>query len=176
MKFTRSYVSLFAFAMLAFSGCENPKKDIQADVKQEAAVLKENPITTPETNYQNLISAAKDARNSAYCPYSKFAVGAAVLTDKGNIFTGSNVENASYGLTICAERIAIFKAVNAGERNIKAIAIVLDAPDFGAPCGACRQVIYEFGKDADVIMATVNGKYEIKKIKDLLPYAFGLEK
>lgn len=169
----KSSVYFLTLALLVFSGCENPKKCIQADINQEVAVLKE---MVPETNYQNLISAAKDARNNAYCPYSKFAVGAAVLTDKGNIYTGSNVENVSYGLTVCAERIAIFKAVNAGERSIKAIAIVLDAQDFGAPCGACRQVIYEFGKDSDVIMATVNGNYEIKKIKELLPYAFSLDK
>jgi cytidine deaminase len=175
MEFAKKSVSLFALVILAFSGCENPKKDIQADVKQETAVLKEG-APVQDTNYQNLISAAKDAREGAYCPYSKFKVGAAVLTGKGNIFTGCNIENASYGLTVCAERVAIFKAVSAGERNIKAIAIVLEAPDFGAPCGACRQVIYEFGKDADVIMATVNGKYEIKKIKDLLPYAFSLDK
>lgn len=125
--------------------------------------------------YQKLIRIARRARNNAYAPYSRFKVGSAVLTDRGKIYSGCNVENASYGLTNCAERTAIFKAVSDGQRKIKAIAIVLDAPDFGAPCGACRQVIYEFGPQADVIMATVKGKYKIAKISELLPYAFGPE-
>lgn len=128
-----------------------------------------------EKTIQKLIGAAKEAREKAYCPYSKFKVGAALLSESGSIFTGVNVENASYGLTNCAERTAIFKAVSEGIRKFKAIAIVLDAPDFGAPCGACRQVIYEFGPETEVIMATVSGKYKVMKIKDLIPLAFGPE-
>jgi cytidine deaminase len=85
------------------------------------------------------------------------------------------VENASYGLTNCAERTAIFKAISAGQKKIRAIAIASDVPDFDAPCGACRQVIYEFGQDADVVMANLSGKYKIEKISSLLPYAFGPE-
>ena len=122
-----------------------------------------------------LIEEAKKARGKAYCPYSNFQVGAALLTESGKIYTGANVENASYGLTCCAERNAIFKAVLEGDKKIKAIAIVLDAPDFGAPCGACRQVINEFGKDALVIMATVNGKCKVEPMPNLLPYAFNLD-
>lgn len=125
--------------------------------------------------YKDLMNAAAAARSFSYSPYSKFAVGAAVLTDDGKIFTGCNVENASYGLTNCAERTAIFKAVSEGYKKFKAIAIVLDAPNYGAPCGACRQVIYEFGSNIDVIMGTVSGKYEIKKISELIPLAFGPE-
>ncbi|HOW27979.1 MAG TPA: cytidine deaminase [Elusimicrobiota bacterium] len=120
-----------------------------------------------------LLKEAARAREKAYAPYSKFLVGAAVLMDSGKIYTGCNVENASYGLTCCAERTAIFKAVSEGEKKIKAIAIVLDAPDYGAPCGACRQVIYEFGPKAEVIMGTVTGRYEIRPITDLIPLAFG---
>lgn len=126
-------------------------------------------------HYKKLLEAAKKVRKNSYSPYSKFAVGAAVLTDKGKVFTGCNVENASYGLTNCAERTAIFKAVSEGHKKFKAIAIVLDAPDYGAPCGACRQVIYEFGSDIDVIMGTVSGKYKIMKISELIPLAFGPE-
>lgn len=124
---------------------------------------------------RKLIDAAKAARERAYAPYSKFKVGAAVLASSGKVYTGCNVENASYGLTCCAERTAIFKAVSAGERRIKSIAIVLDAPDYGAPCGACRQVIYEFGGKVEVVLGTVKGKYKIMKIGELLPLAFGPE-
>ena len=125
--------------------------------------------------YQKLIRIARQARKNAYAPYSRFKVGAAVLTEDGKIYSGCNVENASYGLTNCAERTAIFRAVADGQKKIKAIAIVLEAPDFGAPCGACRQVIYEFGPSAEVIMATAAGKFKIKKISELLPDAFGPE-
>jgi cytidine deaminase len=128
-----------------------------------------------DKKYQELLDAAKNARKNSYSPYSKFPVGAAVLTEDGKIFTGCNVENASYGLTNCAERTAIFKAVSEGYKKFKAIAIVLDAPDYGAPCGACRQVIYEFGPNIDVIMGTVSGKSEVKKISELIPLAFGPE-
>ncbi|HOK40921.1 MAG TPA: cytidine deaminase [bacterium] len=128
-----------------------------------------------KTEITKLIKKAKEAREKAYAPYSKYKVGAALLTTDGKIFTGCNVENASYGLTNCAERTAIFKAVSEGAKKFKAIAIVLDTEEYGAPCGACRQVIREFGTEIDVIMATVKGKYEIMKIKDLLPYSFGPE-
>jgi len=122
-----------------------------------------------------LLEAAKIAREKAYAPYSKFHVGATVLTEDDKIFTGVNIENASYGLTVCAERVAIFKAVSEGYKKFKAIAIILDAPDYGAPCGACRQVIYEFGKDIIVVMGTIGGKYEVKTISELLPYGFSLD-
>lgn len=124
--------------------------------------------------YENLVKAARDAREKAHCPYSKFKVGAALLTDAGTIITGCNVENASYGLTNCAERTAIFKAVSEGEKNFKAIAIVLDGP-VGAPCGACRQVIREFGEHIDVVMANLKNDVKIMKLGELLPLSFGPE-
>ena len=124
-------------------------------------------------NYNNLINKAIEARKNAYAPYSKFQVGAVVVTQKGNVYTGCNVENASYGATICAERVALCKAVSSGERNIKAIAIVYDEENFASPCGICRQFIYEFGSEIEIIMAKMNGEYKIKKISELLPDGFG---
>ena len=124
-------------------------------------------------NTINLINEAINARENAYAPYSKFKVGAAVLTKSGNVFTGCNVENASYGGTICAERVAVCKAVSSGEREMKAIAIVYDEEDFASPCGICRQFIYEFGAEIEIIMAKLNGEYKIKKISKLLRDGFG---
>ncbi len=132
-------------------------------------------LNAPADIYKTLIDSATRARNKAYAPYSKFLVGSAVLAESGVIYTGCNVENASYGLTNCAERTAIFKAVSAGEKRIKAVAVVTDVPEFSAPCGACRQVIYEFGTDVDVVMANLSGKYKVEKISSLLPHAFGPE-
>jgi len=124
-------------------------------------------------NYNDLIKKAIDARKNAYAPYSKFKVGAAVITQKGNVYTGCNVENASYGATICAERVALCNAVSSGDCNIKAIAIVYDEEKFASPCGICRQFIYEFGSEIEVILAKMNGEYKIKTISDLLPDGFG---
>lgn len=124
-------------------------------------------------NDAELIARAREARKNAYAPYSKFLVGAALLCDDGAVYTGCNVENASYGLTCCSERTAIFKAVSEGHRKFKAIAIVLDSADPPAPCGACRQVIFEFGADIRVIMATTSGGSDVKTISELLPRAFG---
>ena len=124
-------------------------------------------------NVNKLIDKAIEARRYAYAPYSKFKVGAAVLTDKNNIYTGCNVENASYGGTICAERVAVCKAVSAGEKGIKAIAIVYDENDMAFPCGICRQFIFEFGDDIAIISANLKGEFEIKKISELLPNGFG---
>jgi len=126
-------------------------------------------------NYNDLINKAIVARENAYAPYSKFQVGAAVITQNNNVFTGCNVENASYGGTICAERVALCKAVSSGDRNIKAIAIVYDEENFASPCGICRQFIYEFGSEIEVIMAKLNGEYKIKEISELLPDGFGNE-
>ena len=121
--------------------------------------------------YKELLKAAESARKDAYCPYSKFKVGAAVLTAGNKIFTGANVENASYGLSCCAERVAIFKAVTAGERNVKAVAVAGPGAATLTPCGACRQVINEFGKNTDIILSGV--KIKVVKISKLLPEAFG---
>lgn len=119
-----------------------------------------------------LIEAATAARERAYAPYSGFKVGAALLTDLGEIFTGCNVENASYSLTNCAERTAVFKAVCAGVRNFLAIAVVTDLEKPAPPCGACRQVLAEFSYDMQVIMANTKGDIIRSSLRELLPLAF----
>lgn len=123
--------------------------------------------------YKKLIKEAEKARKRAYAPYSKFKVGAAVLSVGGEIFTGCNIENASFGLAVCAERVAIFKAISEGSTKFEAIAVIGDTDKPCSPCGACRQVISEFGEDIPLIMANLNGDVKIKKIKELLPEAFG---
>lgn len=119
-----------------------------------------------------LINAATSVRKNAHAPFSDFRVGAAVETEDGEIFTGCNVESASYGLTVCAERVAIWKAISKGKHNIKHIAVVADTEELTPPCGACRQIIWEFGGDIPVIMANLKGKTETMQMKDLLPRAF----
>jgi cytidine deaminase len=120
-----------------------------------------------------LRTAAIEAAKRAYCPYSRFPVGAAVLTSEGRIFSGCNVENASYGLTICAERIAIFHAVASSSKKIAAVMIYTATPNPTAPCGACRQVINEFGPHAE-IYSFCDGKKELRgSTAELLKYAFG---
>lgn len=121
---------------------------------------------------ERLLEAAKDARNSAYAQYSHFLVGSAVLAGSGRVFVGANVENASYGLTMCAERVAIFAAVAAGERVIQAIAVVTGASSVTPPCGACRQVIVEFGPDSTVFAANLAGERANWSARELLPHAF----
>ena len=124
---------------------------------------------------QKLKAAAKAAAGRAYAPYSKFRVGAAVLTASGKIYSGCNVENASYGLTNCAERTAIFSAVAAGEKKLKLRCVVVytPTPTATAPCGACRQVIYEFGPDVRVISCCASREQIDASIGALLPGAFG---
>ena len=121
-----------------------------------------------------LIDKALEAREKAYVPYSKFRVGACLLTEDGKIYTGCNIEISSYSPTLCAERTAIFKAVSEGDRKIKAIAVVGDS-DFTYPCGVCRQVIREFGKDATIIVANSVDDYREYKLEELLPHSFGPE-
>lgn len=122
---------------------------------------------------QELAARAKAISQRAYCPYSNFRVGAAVLADDGQIFTGCNVENASYGLTICAERNAVFQAVANGKQKIVAVAIYTPTSAPSAPCGACRQVINEIGPNA-LIISTCDGPTVLQnKLSDLLPSAFG---
>lgn len=121
---------------------------------------------------QVLLQAAAKVACRAYSPYSKFCVGAAVLTESGEVFTGCNVENASYGLTVCAERVAVFKAISEGEQAITSVAISSRGSAY--PCGACRQVLNEFGPDMDVILGDSEGQLtEQLSLKDLLPKAFG---
>ena len=124
---------------------------------------------------QKLIALARSSLQFAYAPYSKYKVGSAVLASSGRIFTGCNVENASYGLTSCAERNAIFAAIAAGEHAIRAVVIYTPTPTATAPCGACRQVIREFGPDALVIsVCDGNGRIE-STLGELLPKSFGPE-
>jgi len=127
-------------------------------------------MLTNETR-QLLIQKAIDAWHRAYAPYSEYAVGAALLTESGRIFEGVNIENAVYPLTVCGERVAVFKAVSEGERSFTAIAVV--TKNGGTPCGACRQVMAEFGLDTIVLIADLNGMlvHELT-VADLLPYAF----
>jgi cytidine deaminase len=121
-----------------------------------------------------LVEAAKKAREFSYSPYSKFAVGAAVLTRSGKVYGGCNIENASYGITNCAERTAIFRAVSEGEREIVALAIVADSKRPVPPCGACRQVIAEF-KIPHIIMANLDDQIQTATCEELLPGAFSDE-
>lgn len=127
-------------------------------------------------SYEELVQKAAEAKEKAYVPYSKFRVGAAILTEDDQVFTGCNIENASYSLTNCAERTTIFKAVSEGYHKFKAIALSTDTEEITSPCGACRQVLMEFGANIDVIMANVQGQYRVYKAKDLLPLAFSPEK
>jgi len=120
--------------------------------------------------HEDLIIKAMEAREKAYVPYSLFAVGAALLARSGCVYTGCNVENASYGLSICAERTAVFKAVSEGERDFEAIAVVTEKGV--TPCGACRQVLLEFGEDIQVIVADGAGEYRVFTLQELLPQAF----
>ena len=121
---------------------------------------------------ENLIESAKQARDRAFAPYSNFKVGAAVQTKSGKIFTGCNVESASYGLTVCAERVAIWKAVSEGETEFEQIAVVADTEELTPPCGACRQIIWEFCGDVPVTFANLKGRTETVPMKKLLPKAF----
>lgn len=123
---------------------------------------------------KELMKMAIEARQNAYAPYSHFAVGAALLAESGKVYTGCNIENASYGLTCCAERNAIFAAVGAGERRFKMLAVAADSPEPVAPCGACRQVIAEFGIPL-VIMGNLKEKTKTMTAEELLPYGFGQE-
>ena len=125
-----------------------------------------------EHSEKELIEAATAVRENAYAPFSEFRVGAALETDDGEIVTGCNVESASYGLTVCAERVAIWKAISQGKRKIKKIAVVADTEELTPPCGVCRQIIWEFGGDIPVILANLKGKTETVQMKDLLPRAF----
>jgi len=123
-------------------------------------------------DFQKLINKAIEASLNSYAPYSKFSVGSALITKDGTIFTGCNIENASLGLSICAERVAIYKAVSSGYKSFKALAIIGDTDDPCTPCGACRQVMLEFSPDMEVIMTNLHQKIKITKAKELLPDMF----
>jgi cytidine deaminase len=129
-------------------------------------------LTDPE-GHDALVVAARDARERAYAPYSGFRVGAALLADDGRTFTGANVENASYGLSMCAERTAMFHAAAEGVRGIRAVAVAASNDEPTWPCGACRQVLNEFGPTMTVVSEGLGGDQEQRSLNELLPLAFG---
>ncbi len=120
----------------------------------------------------SLAEAALRARDLAYAPFSNFKVGAALEDDDGHIHTGCNVENATYGLTMCAERVAVFKAVSEGARRFRRIAIAADSNVLTPPCGACRQILWEFCGDIEILIASTDGRTETHRLKDLFPRPF----
>ena len=121
---------------------------------------------------EKLVSAARAARDCSLSPFSSFCVGAAVETEDGKIYTGCNIESASFGLTVCAERVAIWKALSEGERRFRRLAVVVDTDPLTPPCGTCRQIIWEFCRDVTVVLANLRGKVETVEMRDLLPRAF----
>jgi cytidine deaminase len=120
----------------------------------------------------DLINLAREAKNKAYCPYSHFAVGAALLSKQGGAYTGANVENASYGLTLCAERAAIIKAVNAGDLELDTICLSGSGEGYTYPCGACLQVMAEFAPALKVVVTDGQGNYREHRLQELLPWQF----
>jgi cytidine deaminase len=129
-------------------------------------------LSDSDATVQRLVQAARDARTRAIASYSNFLVGAALLTGSGEIVTGCNIENATYGLTICAERVAMFKALSEGHRRFRRIVIVADTADPTPPCGACRQILWEFGGDLEVILANLRRETGRYRLSDLLPLPF----
>lgn len=128
-------------------------------------------------DYENLVRLANDIKRNAYAPYSNFHVGAAVIGNSGKVYTGVNVENSSYGATICAERVAVCKAISEGEKSIEAIAISSDSEEYTFPCGICRQVISEFaGKNLVILCSNNKGEYKVYSLNDFLPNSFLFEK
>lgn len=124
------------------------------------------------TDFPDLITSASEARENAIAPYSGFRVGAALVSSGGTVFTGCNIENASFGLTICAERVAIFKALSEGGKEFTALAVVADTERLTPPCGACRQVIWEFCGDIPVTLANLKGSSRTVMMSEILPNAF----
>ncbi len=121
---------------------------------------------------KDLIEAATRARKNAVSGRSGFAVGAAIETEEGTVYGGCNVENATYGLTVCAERVAIWKALSEGVRGFRGVAVVTDAAEPTPPCGACRQILWEFAGDIDVVSATLKGKKKTFRLRELFPEPF----
>jgi cytidine deaminase len=119
-----------------------------------------------------LLQAALDARNNAHAPYSNFRVGAAIEDESGRIHTGCNIENATYGLTLCAERVAVFKAISEGVRRFKRIAVAADTATLTPPCGACRQILWEFCGNAELTLVNLQQETETFQLKDLFPRPF----
>jgi cytidine deaminase len=120
----------------------------------------------------DLLAAARRARENAVAPFSQFQVGAALLTADGQVITGCNVENATYGLTVCAERVALFKALSEGHRKFTHVAVVADTAEPTPPCGACRQLLWEFGGDLEVVLGNLRRETARHRLKDLFPHPF----
>jgi len=123
--------------------------------------------------YRTLAKRALAARRHSHSPFSHFRVGAALLTRRGEVFTGCNIESSSFGLTMCAERTALFKAISEGRRSFKALAVATGDTDFTPPCGACRQLILDLAGDIDCILVRRGGSFKVVKMSDLLPQPFG---
>jgi len=121
---------------------------------------------------QALIEAARAAREHAHAPYSHFKVGAALRAKSGRIFTGCNVENSTFGLTVCAERVAVWKAISEGERGFDSVAVVTESDTLTPPCGACRQILWEFCGDAEIVLANLKGQVEVYRLSALFPKPF----
>src|SRR5215468_7021457 len=121
-----------------------------------------------------LATAALDARRHAHAPFSNFKVGAALEDADGRVHTGCNVENATYGLTVCAERVAVFKAISEGARKFRRVAVAADTDVLTPPCGACRQILWEFCGDVEIVLVNLQGKTESHRLKDLFPRPFDI--
>jgi cytidine deaminase len=126
----------------------------------------------PAETIEQLIEAARAARERAHAPFSKFRVGAAIEDDDGRTYSGCNVESASYGLTMCAERVAVFRAISEGASKLVRIAVIADTEEFTLPCGACRQILWEFLGDAELILANLSGAMERLRISQIFPRPF----
>ena len=123
-------------------------------------------------SHGRLIDAAREVRLKAHAPFSRFLVGAALEAADGHVFTGCNVENATYGLTVCAERVAVFKAISEGCRSFVRVAVVADTEEPTPPCGACRQLLWEFGGDLEVVLGNLRRETARHRLKDLFPHPF----
>ncbi|KAJ3239921.1 hypothetical protein HDU78_002579 [Chytriomyces hyalinus] len=148
--------------------------DISADLLEQIKASKGS-TPLPTEIQAKLFDAAMEAKSFSYSPYSKFPVGAAVLSESGAVFLGCNVENASYGGAICGERTAFVKAVSEGVTKFVAVAVVTDLKSFASPCGFCRQFMVEFGKDLQVYLCQADGSIQFHVLRDLLPHSFGPE-
>lgn len=149
-----------------------PTRKSRPKKKAPAARIAAAKTARLQGDLHTMIALARRARDFAFAPFSRFKVGAAIRTRDGRIYTGCNVENASFSLTLCAERVAIFKAISEGTREFTQVVIVTDAAKLTPPCGACRQVLWEFAPDAEVILANVRGRTRRMKMASLLPSPF----
>ena len=148
-----------------------PSRSSRGRKKKKTAKFRASPAAVRSVE-KLLVKAARDARDHAFAPFSRFKVGAAVRTRDGRTFSGCNIENASFSLTLCAERVAIFKALSEGARDFTHVTIVTDAATLTPPCGACRQVLWEFAPHAEVILANVRGRTKRIPLSKLLPSPF----